>query len=37
MERKASEAPLLGEDLERSGTRKIGGQTIRAKEGPGGE
>ncbi len=37
MEKKASESPMIPDEMERSGTKKIGGQTIRAKETPGGE
>jgi hypothetical protein len=32
MERTGSKSMEMGDDLERAGTRKLGGQTIRAKE-----
>jgi hypothetical protein len=37
MERSAPGSPMIPDEPERSGTKKIGGQTIRAKETPGGE
>lgn len=37
MERQDSKSPVFGDDPERAGTKKLGGQIIRGQEGPGGE
>lgn len=37
MERQDSKSPAFGDDPERAGTKKLGGQIIRGQEGPGGE